>query len=236
MCYRDSWQHHGPAFAAWPAIVFLVSLQFTARSILPQSSTTTSTSFPASYFSGAQHGVARIQATLRSVAALPPPASRSPRRQRIRRFSRPVRARVFLPLSLRYPPCASSFPSSSGFFFFFLFLVALYTSPQQGSRVRANVHSRVSAFTVVALPVLLRLSHCLLRTPIRHVPVARATCPSVLLSVTVVARRSRSSRAHGSTSHRGGTGLNTRGMREKREYLSRLRDHHGDREPPRRAR
>lgn len=59
VCYRDSWQHHGPAFAAWPAIVFLVSLQSTARSILPRSSTATSASFAASYFTGAQHGVAR---------------------------------------------------------------------------------------------------------------------------------------------------------------------------------
>lgn len=59
VCYRDSWQHHGPAFAAWPAIVFLVSLQSTARSILPRSNTATSASFAASYFTGAQHGVAR---------------------------------------------------------------------------------------------------------------------------------------------------------------------------------
>lgn len=83
-CYRDSWQHHGPAFAAWPAIVFLVSLQSTARSILPRSSTATSASFAASYFTGAQHGVARYLGNFaeRGCSLCQQPV---PRRQRIRR-------------------------------------------------------------------------------------------------------------------------------------------------------
>jgi len=84
VCYRDSWQHHGPAFAAWPAIVFLVSLESIARSILPRGSTTTSASFAASYFTGAQHGVAWYLGNFaeRGCSLCQQPV---PRRQRIRR-------------------------------------------------------------------------------------------------------------------------------------------------------
>jgi hypothetical protein len=160
VCYCDSWQHHGPAFAAWPAIVFLVSLQSTVRSILPRSSTTTSASFAASYFTGAQHGVARYLGNFaeRGCSLCQQPVSR---RQRIRRSLRRFHLR-FSPLdfSFRFP-----------FAPFSHFLVAL-SSLQQGSRVRANVHSRVSAFTIVAPPVLLRLSLLSRRTPIRLVLVA----------------------------------------------------------------
>lgn len=76
-----------PAFAAWPAIVFLVSLQSIARSILPRSSTTTSASFAASYFTGAQHGVARYLGNFaeRGCSLCQQPV---PHRQRIRRSPR----------------------------------------------------------------------------------------------------------------------------------------------------
>lgn len=175
VCYCDSWQHHEPAFAAWPAIVFLVSLQSAVRSILPRSSTTASASFAASYFTGAQHGVARYLGNFaeRGCSLCQQPV---PRRQRIRRSLRRSRSRIF-----RFPtiPLVVLLPS-------LLVLLALsrrlaLSSPQQGSRVRANLHSRVSAFTIVAPSVLLRLSLLARRTPIRLVLVARIRAASSIL-------------------------------------------------------
>lgn len=168
VCYRDSWQHHGPAFAAWPAIVFLVSLQFTARSILPRSSTATATSasFAASYFTGAQHGVARYLGNFaeRGCSLCQHPV---PRRLRNRRCCASFSLLLSLIIALSLSPLSFRTLSSHSSFFF--------SSPQQGSRVRANVCtrecSRVSAFIIVALPVVLsQLSLLSLRNPIRLRP------------------------------------------------------------------
>lgn len=113
MYYCDSWQHHGPAFAAWPTIVFLVSLQSTVRSILPRSSTATSASFSASYFTGAQHGVARYLGNFaeRGCSLCQQPV---PRRQRIRRFLRRFRSR-FPNFSFRFSFVPFSHTFSSHF-------------------------------------------------------------------------------------------------------------------------
>lgn len=100
MLSRDSWLQHGPAFAGWPAIVFLVSLQFTARSILPRHR-----HLLLPYFSGAQHGVAR---QLRGAWLLPLPARPVPRRQRENgKFA------LLSSFLCHLPPCSRAAPSSS---------------------------------------------------------------------------------------------------------------------------
>lgn len=160
MCYRDSWQHHGPAFAAWPAIVFLVSLQSTARSILPRSST--ATSFAASYFTGAQHGVARYLGNFaeRGCSLCQQPV---PHRQRIRRSIRRSCSHGFIFLLFLI---FALFSHSLSLSFFFSRRTRFL---QHRSRIRANMHSRISVFTTAALPVLLRLFLLFLCTPIRFV-------------------------------------------------------------------
>lgn len=199
MCYRESWQHYGPAFAAWPAIVFLVSLQSAARSILPRSSTTTSASFAASYFTGAQHGVARYLGNFaeRGCSLCQQPV---PRRQRIRRSLRRSCSRSLFFSRFPFLHSPSLSPFSSFFFPLPLSLVALRFL-QHGSRVRANVHPRISVFTA-ALPVLVRLSLLFLRTPIRFVLVVPLALCFIPLSVIAFVGRNRSSCTHGSTSHR----------------------------------
>lgn len=195
MCYRDSWQHHGPAFAAWPAIVFLVSLQSTARSILPRSST--ATSFAASYFTGAQHGVARYLGNFaeRGCSLCQQPV---PHRQRIRRSIRRSCSRGFIFLLFLF---FALFSHSLSLSFFFSRRTRFL---QHGSRVRANMHSRISVFTTAALPVLLRLFLLFLCTPIRFVLVVRSTCAACFAPLSVIAfvRRSRTSCVHDFTSHR----------------------------------
>lgn len=177
MCYRDSWQHHGPAFAAWPAIVFLVSLQSIARSILPRSSTT---SFAASYFTGAQHGVARYLGNFaeRGCSLCQQPV---PRRQRIRRSPRRScpRGLIFLLLP------SLAFPSAR-----------ITRSRERASSSYIRIHHRRSCCPIAAIPPFSPHSH-----PPRPRRSAGAACFAPL-SVVALVWRSRISRVHVSTSHR----------------------------------
>lgn len=157
-CYRDSWQHHGPAFAAWPAIVFLVSLQSTARSILPRSSTATSASFAASYFTGAQHGVARYLGNFaeRGCSLCQQPV---PRRQRIRRC-RAFFSLLSLLLSIQLLSLSSPFshPFRRTRFFFFSSSTRITRSRERAFSC-VGVHRRHSSCPVAASSFLSPQSH-----------------------------------------------------------------------------
>lgn len=194
-CYRDSWQHHGPAFVAWPVIVFLVLLQSTARSILPRSRTATSASFAASYFTGAQHGVARYLGNFaeRGCSLCQQPV---PRRQRIRR----CRASSSLLLSFLL---SIAILSLSPLFFRTLF-VALVSSSFLLNKDHAFARTCILVYPRSSSSFLLSCCSYLFFLPtIPSVSVLTSLYASLLLSVfAFVLWRSRSSCTHVSISHR----------------------------------